>query len=123
MKYGIHFRHGGTITVESKRTLDEISDFFNEIVNSDTPIRAWGVLADGDEPSALVSIIDVIAVVPAKPAPAPARVRDADGDIWEETKPESGTYALFDRSSIATLAEIKEQYGPVEVLTSPADPA
>lgn len=118
MKYDIHFRPGTMITVESRRTLDEISDFFSEIINSDTPVRVWGVLADGDEPTALVSIIDVMAIVPHADATStsPARVRDRQGDIWEEVSP--GRWALPAAGVIEDFSYIERNYGPVEVLTS-----
>ena len=125
MKYDIHFRSGATITVESKRTLDEISDFFIGEMNSNHPATIWGVLADGDDPTALVSIIDVIAVVPVKPAPTPSIVRDADGDIWKKVNTDA--YRCLGNSAIGTrslsqiarsLSQIDKSFGPVEVLTS-----
>lgn len=117
MKYDIHLRYGTMITVESKRSLDEIADFLTGAANAFSG-RIWGVLADGDEPTALISIADVVVIVPhADPAPAsPARVRDRDGDIWEEMKP--GQWAMLNVSSTESLAEVEENYGPVEVLTS-----
>lgn len=116
MRYDIHFRHGGQITVESKRTLDEIAGFFAGKVD------IWGALADGNDLAALVSISDVIAIVPAQ-APViatPARVKDTDGDTWEEIFPGSAVYRINGGGLARTLAEIARDFGPVEVVTNRA---
>jgi hypothetical protein len=109
MKYDILFRQGGQITIESRRTLDELSDFF-----TDTAPRIWGVLADDGDPVALVSIADVVAIVPSRTAEAPARVIDKDGDTWIEIEPDSDRWNMLDRVTPYTLAESSRNYGPLK---------
>jgi len=110
MKYDIHFRNGGKITVELNRSMDEFADFLNEPQQ-----RCWGVLAGSDGPSALVNVIDIIAVVPhqepARGAAALAVIIDRDDDRWVEILP--GRWGLIDSSSHRSLESIQEEFGPL----------
>jgi len=109
MKYDFHFRNGTIVTIESKLTLQEINDFFAEESS-----KIWGVLGEDGEPQAIISIIDLVAIVPN---PAPARVIDKDGDVWIEIDPGSDRWIMV-REAIMSLARITEQYGPLKSETA-----
>lgn len=113
MRYDLYFRNGTVITVESMRTLDELSKFFTEQVAKETP-GIWGVLNENGEPQAMVSIIDLIAVAPNRTPPTPATVIDKDGDIWVEVSPGSDQWDMISPRADTTLAKITEEFGPLK---------